>query len=122
MFPIVGWAILFALYLAIEFVGAQNLTFGFKQQLGTLAVLPFFYAVLATAWLIWRAARRIYALVRGTEPVAWRTIPYLSAVRFPILLLGAILSTATEFFYAGFSLSFFLLASVTVLVALIRTR
>jgi hypothetical protein len=56
VFPIVGWAILFAFNLAIEYVGAQNLTPGFKSQLGTLAILPFFYGLLATGWLIWRSA------------------------------------------------------------------
>lgn len=120
VFPIVGWASLFALYLAIEFVGAQNLTPEFKMQLGTLAVLPFFYSLLVTAWLIWRSARRIHARLLGREPVVWRPVPFLSALRFPIFLLAAVLSAATEYWHAGFSLSFFLLTGIAVLFALIR--
>jgi len=120
VFPIVGWAILFALYLAIEYVGAQNLTTGFKWQLGTLAVLPFFYGMLATGWLIWRSGRRVHARMRGREPVAWRAVPLLHALRFPILFLSAILSVALEYWLAGLSLSFFLFASIAALFALIR--
>jgi hypothetical protein len=120
VFPIVGWAILFALYLAIEYVGAENLTAGFKAQLGTLAVLPLFYGMLATGWLIWRSGRRIHARMSGREPIAWRAIPLLHALRFPILFLSAILSVALEYWFAGLSLSFFLLAGIAVLFALIR--
>jgi hypothetical protein len=120
VYPIVGWAILFVLYLALEFVGAENLTPEFKAQLGTLAVLPFFYAALATARLIWRSGRRIYARVTGGEPIVWRKIRYLDALRFPVLFLAAVLSAATELQRGSFSLSGLLLLSVVVLVALIR--
>jgi hypothetical protein len=120
VFPIVGWASLFALYLALSFVRDEDMTPGFKWQLGTLAVVPFFYAVFATAWLIWRSARRIYAGVTGRWPVRWRTIPYLGALRFPILFVGAVASAALEFSRADFSLSDALLASIVVLLALIR--
>jgi hypothetical protein len=122
VFPIVGWATLFALYLALLFVSDDDMTPEFKAQLGTLAVVPFFYAVLATAWLIWRSARRIHASMTGHWPVRWRTIPYLGALRFPILFLGAVVSAALEFSRATFSLSDALLASVVVLLALIRKR
>jgi hypothetical protein len=120
VFPIVGWAILFALNLVIEYVGAQNLTPGFKSQLGTLAILPFFYGLLATGWLIWRSGRRIHARMRNREPVAWRAIPLLHALRFPILFVCAIVSVALEYWFAGLSQSFFLLAGIAVLLALIR--
>ena len=120
VFPIVGWATLFAIHLLVENVGTQNMTPGFRQQLATLWVLPLIYATLATAWLIWRSARRIHARVRGTEPVVWRSVPYLGVLRFPILLLGAILAAALEFWSARLSLSFLLLASIAVLFALIR--
>ena len=119
MFPIVGWATLFALYLALSFVRDEAMTPEFKWLLGTLAVVPFFYAVFATAWLIWRSARRIHAGVTGRWPVRWRTIPYLGALRFPILFLGAVASVALEFSRATFSLSDALLASVVVLLALL---
>lgn len=122
VYPIVGWAVLFALYLAIEYVGAQNLTAEFKMQLGTLAVLPFYYAVLATARLIWRSGRRIAARLRGREPVAWRRIPVLGRLAFPVMFVSALLSAGTEFARLDFSLSFFLLASVAVLLALIHRR
>ena len=120
VFPIVGWATMFAIYLLVENVGTQNMTPGFRQQLATLWVLPLNYATLATAWLIWRSARRIHARVRGAEPVAWRSVPYLGVLRFPILLLAAILSAALEFWSARLSLGFFLLAGIAVLFALIR--
>jgi hypothetical protein len=122
VFPIVGWASLFALYLALLFVRDEDMTPGFRDQLGTLAVLPFFYAVFATAWLIWRSARRIHASLTGGLPVGWRTIPYLGTLRFPILFLSAAASAALEFSRAAFSLSDALLASVVVLLALIRKR
>jgi hypothetical protein len=122
VYPIVGWAALFALYLAVEFVGAQNLTLEFRMQLGTFAVLPFYYAVLATAWLIWRSARRIHARLRGGGPVAWRAVPLFDRLAFPLLFVSAILSAATEYVHDGFSLSFFLLASVAALLALLHRR
>src|SRR6266567_6243474 len=77
VFPIVGWATLFAIYLLVENVGTQNMTPGFRQQLATLWVLPLNYAALATARLIWRSARRVHARVRSAEPVVWRSVPYL---------------------------------------------
>jgi hypothetical protein len=120
VFPIVGWATLFAIHLLVENVGTENMTPGFRQQLATLWVLPLNYAALATAWLIWRSARRIHARLRGTEPVVWRSVPYLGVLRFPILLLAAILTAALEFWSAQLSLSFFLLAGIAVLFALIR--
>ena len=122
IYPIAGWAALFALYLAIEFVGAQNLTAEFRMQLGTFAVLPFYYAVLATAWLIWRSARRIHARLRHREPPTWRAVPLLGRLAFPLLFVAAILSAATEFLRAGASLGFFLLASVAALLAFLWKR
>jgi hypothetical protein len=122
IFSVAGWAALFALYLAIEVVGAQNLTAEFRMQLGTFAVLPFFYAALATAWLIWRSARRIHARARHREPVTWRAVPLLGRLAFPLLFASAILSAATEFVRDGLSLGFFLLASVAAVLALLHKR
>jgi hypothetical protein len=47
-------------------------------------------------------------------------VPYLGVLRFPILLLAAILSAALEFWSAQLSLGFFLLAGIAALFALIR--
>jgi hypothetical protein len=122
VYPIVGWAALFVIYLAVEYVGAQNLTAEFRMQLGTLAVLPFYYAVLATGRLIWRSGRRIAARLAGREPVAWVRIPLLGGLAFPVMFISAIASAVTEFARERFSLSFFLLASVAVLLALLHRR
>jgi hypothetical protein len=54
--------------------------------------------------------RRIDARMRNREPVAWRTIPLLHALRFPILFVCAIMSVALDYWFAGLSQSFFLLA------------
>jgi hypothetical protein len=120
VFPIVGWASLFALYLALEFVADDEMTFGFKTQLGTLATLLLLYATLSTAWLIWRSARRIHAHVTGRWPVAWRAIPFLRVLRFPILFVAAAISAATELAIGTFWLTDLMFASVAVLLALIR--
>src|SRR5262249_35401916 len=77
VFPIVGWVCLFALYRALEFVAAEQMTWGFKIQLRTLVPLLLCYAVLAPIWLIWRSARRIHASMTGRWPVTWRSIPFL---------------------------------------------
>lgn len=122
VYPIVGWAALFVIYLLVEYVGAQNLTAEFRMQLGTFAILPFYYAVLATARLIWVSGRRIAARLSGREPVRWWRIPLLGRLAFPVMLVSAVASTVTEYLRDGFSLSFFLLASVAVLMALIHRR
>jgi hypothetical protein len=119
VFPIVGWASLFALYLALEFVTADQMTWSLKTQLGTLATLLLYYAVFATAWLIWRSARRIHASVTGRWPVAWREIPFLRRLRFPILFIAAVASAATDFWFNSFSISDLMLASIVVFLALL---
>jgi|GEM_PF-5066524 len=122
IYPIIGWGSLFAVYFAIEFVGAQNMTPEFKTQLGTLVVLPFFYAVLSTARLIYRSARRICAGLRHRAPVTWRAIPFLDAVALPTLFLSAILAAGALLVQEGVSLSAMLLASVALLLAFVRKR
>ena len=122
IYPIVGWAVLFAIYLLVEFVGAESLTAEFRTQLGTFAVLPFYYAVLATARLIWRSGRRIVARLRGREPVVWRAVPLLGRLMFPVMYCSAIVSAGTEWLRDGVSLSFFLLASVAALLGLLHKR
>jgi hypothetical protein len=76
--------------------------------------------LLATGWLIWRSGRRIVARLRGDGRVAWHAVPYLRRLACPLLFLSAIVSAGTEFARAAFSLAFFLLASVAVLLALLR--
>ena len=120
VFPIVGWASLFALYLALELVRDEDMTPEFKTLLGTLAVLPFFYAALATAWLIWRSARRIHASLTGGLPVAWRTIPYLARCAFRSCSSPRSCRRRSNSRAAAFSLSDALLASVVVLLALLQ--
>jgi len=122
VYPIVGCAVLFAIYLLVEYVGAESLTAEFRMQLGTFAVLPFYYAALATARLIWVSGRRIVAWLASREPVAWRRIPVLGRLAFPVMLIAALASAATEFMSESFSLSFFLLASVAAVMALIHRR
>ena len=122
VYPIVGWAALFVIYLFIEYIGTESLTAEFRMQLGTFAVLPFYYAVLATARLIWRSARRIHARLARREPVAWRPVPLLGGLAFPLMFVSAVLSAGTEWIRDGFSLSFFLLGSVAVLLALLHPR
>jgi hypothetical protein len=119
VFPIVGWASLFALYLALEFVTADQMTWSLKTQLGTLATLLLYYAVLATAWLIWRSARRIHASITGRWPVAWRQIPFLRRLRAPILFVAAVAAAATDFSFGGITISDLMLASIVVFLALL---
>jgi hypothetical protein len=119
VFPIVGWASLFALYLALEFVTADQMTWSLKTQLGTLATLLLYYAVFATAWLIWRSARRIHASVTGRWPVAWRQIPLLRRRRAPILFVAAAAAAATDFSFGGIAISDLLLASIVIFLALL---
>jgi hypothetical protein len=120
VFPIVGWASLFALYLALLFVADDEMTLELKTQLATVALLLFCYAALATAWLIWRSARRIHASLTYGLPVAWRPIPFLRALRFPILLVAAAVAAAIEFSTGGFTLTDLMFVSIVVLLALIR--
>jgi hypothetical protein len=120
VFPIVGWASLFALYLALLFVADDDMTLELKTQLATVATLLFCYAALATAWLIWRSARRIHARLTYGLPVAWRSIPFLRRLRFPILFVAAAVSAAIEFSAGGFTLTDLTFASIVVLLALIR--
>ena len=49
----------------------------------------------------------------------WRTVPWLDRLAFPLLFIAAVLSAGTEYFGAGLSLSFFLLASVAALFGLV---
>src|SRR5258706_15954649 len=58
MLPIAGWGSLVLLHAAVVLVGEESLGTGFKHLLGTLALLLFYYAILATLRLIYRANRR----------------------------------------------------------------
>lgn len=119
VFPIVGWASLFALYLVLQFVADDEMTLELTTQLATVATLLFCYAALATAWLIWRSARRIHASLTGGLPVAWRSIPFLRILRFPILFVASIAAAAIAFSDRVFTLTDLMFASIVVLLALI---
>ena len=85
-------------------------------------VLLLCYATLATAWLIWRSARRIHAGVTGRWPVAWRQIPFLRRLKYPILFAAAIAAAATDLSFDGLALRDLILVSTVVLLALLRKR
>jgi len=120
MWPIVGWGVMFALYLVIEWIGVANLTPQFKTLLGTLTVLPFYYAVLATLRLIWLSARRIQAFLWRWHTITWHAIPALGRLAFPTLFVAAVCAALTELTYSGLSLSLLLYASIVALLALLQ--
>jgi hypothetical protein len=122
IYPVVGWGSLFLLYFALELTSGRDLTPQFKSQLATLVLLPSCYAVLATARLIWRSARRIDARMRHREPVIWRAIPFLAGLAFPSLFLSAVLAAGILLAQEGMTVSTLLLASVAALLAFIRKR
>jgi hypothetical protein len=123
LFPILGWTSLVALHLVVLAIGDENLNLRVKHLLGTLAVLPFYYAILATLRLIYRSARRVVArFTSSAASIRWRPIPFLSRLAFPTLFVSAVLATATVYWYDGLTFNFTVIAGVTVLLALIPRR
>jgi len=121
MLPVAGWASLVVLHVGVVLIGEENLNTGFKHLLGTLALLLFYYAILATLRLIYRANRRVLGrFYSSTGAVKWRPIPLLSRLVFPTLLVSAVLSGATVAWYDGFSQNFVFTAGVAVLLAIVR--
>jgi hypothetical protein len=121
MLPIAGWGSLALLHAAVVLFGEDRLDTGFKHLLGTLALLLFYYAILATLRLIYRANRRVLArFYSGTASVKWRPIPFVSRLAFPTLFIGAVLAAATVAWYERFSQNFVFMACVVVLLAFIR--
>jgi hypothetical protein len=119
----VGWVSLVALHFAVAAIGEDSLNVRIKFLLGTLALLLLYYAVLATLRLIWRAIRRAFAAVSGKgRPVAWQPIPLLHRLAYPTLFVAALLAAATEYWYQGWSLNFFALAALIVMLALLPRR
>jgi len=123
LLPLAGWGSLFVLDGSVRLVGDDNLPTWFKHLLGTLAVLLFYYAVLATLRLVWRSARRIHARIRsGGEPVRWRAIPLLGRLAFPTMFVSAVLATVSVFLHDRVSLNFLFIACVLAALAIIRRR
>jgi hypothetical protein len=122
LLAVAGWAALFVVSFAVEFSG-ERLTLEFRHLLGALVMLPFYHAALSTARLIYVSARRIHARMRSaTERYQPHPIPFLSRLAAPTLLVSAVLAAITEWFRAGASIFFFLLASITILLAFVRKR
>jgi hypothetical protein len=122
LFPVAGWASLFALDAGVSLIGEQRLPESFKHLLGTLAVLLFYYAVLSTVRLIYRSARRIHArLQSGNRRVTWRAIPVLGKLAFPTLFVSAVLATLSVLLYDGFSLNFLFIAGILALAGILRS-
>ncbi len=82
IFPVAGWGALFALDISVTLIGELRLPVTFKHLLGTLAVLVFYYAVLATLRLIYRSARRLRARLRARDrQPRFRPFPVLNSAR-----------------------------------------
>jgi hypothetical protein len=83
LLPIAGWGSLFLLDSGVTLIGEQRLPLRFKHLLGTLAVLIFYYAVLATLRLIYFSTRRILARLRSPDqPPRFRPLPFVAASPF----------------------------------------
>jgi hypothetical protein len=122
LLAVVGWAVLFAVSFAVELVG-ERLTLEFRHLLGALVMLPFYHAVLSGLRLVYVSARRIHARMGSTmTPYRPHPIPLLQSLAAPILFVSAMLAAVTEWFRAGGSIFFLLLASIAVLLALVRRR
>ena len=120
LFPIAGWGSLFALDTAVTLVGEQRLPMTLKYLLGTLAVLIFYYAVLATLRLIYRSARRIHArLLSRDRPARFRPLPVVGRLPFPTLFVSAALAALSVLLYDGFSLNFGFIACILALIGLL---
>jgi hypothetical protein len=120
--PLAGWGSLVALHAGVVLVGEDHLDVGFKHLLGTLALLLFYYAILATLRLIYRAARRVVARLASAGTIKWRTIPLLSRLAYPTLFVSAVLAGATVAWYDGLSQNFWFMAGVVVLLACIHNK
>lgn len=122
LLAVAGWAVLFLVSFAVELAG-ERLTLEFRHLLGALVMLPFYHAVLSAFRLIYRSARRIHAGLRlGNAPYRPRPVPFLHRLAAPILFVSAVLAAVTEWFRAGASIFLLLLASIALLLALLRRR
>jgi hypothetical protein len=121
MLPIAGWGSLVLLHATVVLVSEESLNTGFKHLLGTLALMLFYYAILATLRLIYRANRRVLArFYSRTGPVKWQPTPFVSRLAFPTLFVSGVLAGATVAWYDGFSQNFAFIAGIVVLLAIIR--
>ena len=122
LLAVAGWVALFAVSFAVE-LGGERLTLEFKHLLGALVMLPFYHAVLSTMRLIYVSARRIHARMRSPDALYRpHPLPVVSGLVAPTLFIAAVLAAVTEWFRAGASIFFLLLASIALLLAFIRKR
>jgi len=123
LFPVAGWGSLALLHLGVVLVGDETLDVRVKHLLAALALLLFYYAILATLRLIYRSARRVLArLGAGATPVRWRPLPMLGRLAFPTLFVSAVLAGITVYWDDGVSQNFVFIAGVAVLLMLPRKR
>ena len=121
-FPISGWGSLFALDIGVTLIGEQRLPVRFKHLLGTLAVLIFYYAVLATLRLIYFSTRRILARLHSPDqPPRFRPLPFVGRLAFPTLFVSTIFATLSVLLYDGFSLNFAFIACILALAGILRS-
>jgi hypothetical protein len=123
LFPVAGWAAFFALYGFVIAIGGDQMPIAFKHLLGTLAVLVFYYAVLATVVLILVSVRRMtLRLLYPDRPVRPLSIPLFDRFAWPTLFLSAFLAAISVFLYDGFSQNFAFIACLLALTAIVRKR
>jgi hypothetical protein len=122
LFPIAGWGSLFVLDSGVTLIGEQRLPLRFKHLLGTLAVLIFYYAVLATLRLIYFSTRRILARLRSPDqPPRFRPLPFVGHLAFPLLFVSAVFATLSVLLYDGFSLNLVFIACILALAGILRS-
>ena len=122
LFPIAGWSALFALDSGVTLIGEQRLPLRFKHLLGTLAVLIFYYAVLATLRLIYFSTRRILARLRSPDqPPGFRPLPFVGRPAFPSQFVSAVFATLSVLLYDGFSLNLAFIACILALAGILRS-
>jgi len=120
LFPVAGWTAFFALYALVVAIGDENMPVAFKHLLGTLAVLLFYYAVLATFVLILVSIRRIALRLRYShQPIRPLLIPVLGRLAWPTLFVSALFATISVFLYDGFSQNFLFIAGLLGLTAIV---
>ena len=123
LLPVAGWCSLFVLDFVVTLIGVDRLPSGLKHLLGTLALLLFYYAALATLYLIYRSGRRIRTHFGSKQKSAGsRTIPFLGRLAFPTMFVSAVLAAISVLYYDGLSQNFLFIACIVVLTAITPRR